>query len=67
MKNDMTTARLTSLVSAVLLLFTGAATAVQADDRVVGGMLMAAGLIVLGVWIALEVMAFVERDRTSSP
>jgi len=49
--------RITSLVSAVVLLFTGAVTAVEAGDRVVGGMLMAAGLVVLGVWVALEVMS----------
>jgi hypothetical protein len=47
--------RLISLISAVLLLFSGAATAVTAGDRVVGSMLIAAGLIVLGVWVALEV------------
>jgi hypothetical protein len=48
--------RLISLFSAVALLFTGAVTAVKEDDRVVGGMLMAAGLIVLGVWVALEAL-----------
>ena len=53
----MLRSRLISLISAVLLLFSGATTAVQADDRVVGSMLMTAGMIVLGVWIALEVMA----------
>jgi hypothetical protein len=49
--------RLISLFSAVVLLFAGAETAVKADDRVVGSMLMTAGLIVLGAWIALEVAA----------
>jgi hypothetical protein len=53
----MNRSRLISLFSAVLLLFAGAETAVKADDRVVGSMLMAAGLIVLGAWIALEVTA----------
>jgi hypothetical protein len=48
--------RIVSLVSAVALLLTGAVTAVEAGDRVVGSMLMAAGMTVLGVWIALEVM-----------
>lgn len=47
--------RLISLLSAVALLFSGAFTAVKENDRVVGAMLMAAGLIVLGAWIVLEV------------
>jgi hypothetical protein len=51
----VTRTRLLSLISAVVLLFSGATTAVQAGDRVVGSMLMAAGLIVLGSWVALEV------------
>jgi hypothetical protein len=51
----VTRTRLLSLISAVVLLFSGATTAVQAGDRVVGSMLMAAGLIVLGAWVALEV------------
>jgi len=47
--------RLVPLLSAVTLLFSGAVTATGAGDRVVGSMLIAVGMIVLGVWIAIEV------------
>jgi hypothetical protein len=64
--SQVVTTRLTALVSAVVLLFAGAATAVEAEDRVVGSMLMAAGFIILGAWVTLEVIAQHHRSEKDS-
>ena len=54
--------RFVSLISAVVLLFSGAATAAQEGDRDIGSMMMAAALVLLGVWVALEVLHEMGRD-----
>ena len=58
--------RLSSIAVIFLLIFSGAWTAAERGDRVVGSMLIAAGLIVLGAWLAGEVRRIIreEEDQT---
>jgi Na+/phosphate symporter len=55
-----------SIVVVFVLIFGGAWTAQQEGDRVTGGMLMGAGLIMLGAWLASEVRKSIREENDAA-